>query len=190
MSKLERIISNTNADSLIEAYLSWTEEIGNPLVNHSGLVLLRSLKREAVRLGPYPHVTMFEAANRIMSDLVILYGVRWLLRNDVFPFDTYTVEYGNEDTSGFDIRAASNGETLIGEAFNVAPSFFQGKKTMMLRKLRKSSADYKVIMFNDDAVDVGYRPDPGSGEYFLFVRPGPGDCKILPKPVVRRTESL
>ena len=28
-----------------------------------------------------PDVALFEAANRIMTDLVILYGVRWLLKD-------------------------------------------------------------------------------------------------------------
>jgi hypothetical protein len=78
-----------------------------------------------------------------LSDLVILYGVKWLLDNNTFPFESYTVEYGNENKNGFDICATGNGKTLIGEAFNVAQSFFQTKKSTMLKKLAKSTADYK-----------------------------------------------
>lgn len=37
-------------------------------------------------------------------DLVILHGVAGLLEG-VFPFTEYTVEFGNEDRNGFDIRA-------------------------------------------------------------------------------------
>jgi len=42
-----------------------------------GLRLFQYLKRNQVGLGPYPHVTLFEAANRIMTDMVILKGIKW-----------------------------------------------------------------------------------------------------------------
>ena len=89
---------------------------------------MTSLKREKLDHGPYRDVTLFEAANRIMSDLVILKGIRWLLDEKVFPFDAYTVEFGNENRNGFDIRAEQGGKTLVGEAFNVAPSFYPVKR--------------------------------------------------------------
>jgi hypothetical protein len=178
VQKLERTISKTNAGQLIKSYEALVEEIS--VCNHKGLRLCQALKREVVEVGPYPTVTMFEAANRIMSDLVILYGVKWLLDNSVFPFENYTVEYGNEDKNGFDIRAAGNGETLVGEAFNVAPSFFQAKKTSMLKKLRNASADYKIIMFNHDAVEQGYKPKPGGKEFFVCVTVGTEGCSIVP----------
>lgn len=72
-------------------------------------------------MGPYPGVTLFEAANRIMTDLVTLHGVAWLLKNKVFPFDSYAVGFGNENDLGFNIRAGGvDGETLVGEVSNVA----------------------------------------------------------------------
>lgn len=42
---------------------------------------------------------------------------------------------------------------LVGEAFNVAPSFFQGKKRSALKKLReqRDKATYRIIMLNSDA---------------------------------------
>ena len=138
--------------------------------------------------GPYPHVTMFEAANRIMSDLVILYGVQWLLNTAAFPFDSYTVEYGNENNNGFDVCATDLDKILIGEAFNVAPSFFQTKKASMLKKLAASTADYKIIMFNHDAVAPNYTPKPNNGEYFLFVRVGTDHSYMVP-PLARAQRS-
>lgn len=36
-------------------------------------------------------------------------------------------------------------KTFVGEAFNIAPSFFNTKKTSMLKKLRDASASYKII---------------------------------------------
>jgi hypothetical protein len=104
------------------------------------------------------------------------------LKHDVFPFDTYLVEYGNDDEQGFDIRASSGTATLIGEAFNVAPSFFQGKKSSMLKKLRQSTAraDFKLIMFNHDAVRMQYVPETGEREFFVVVKVGADDARILP----------
>jgi hypothetical protein len=181
MHSFERIITRANAEGLIGAYLASVEEIGNSLGDFKTLRLLHALKRDALGNGPYPHVTMFEAANRILSDLVIFYGVKWLVDNPIFPFDAYTVEYGNENNNGFDIRAAQNGTTLIGEAFNVAPSFFQAKKSSALKKLRGAPADHKIVMFNHDAVEHGYEPQPRIGEYFVCVHVGTSECSIFPR---------
>ncbi len=181
MHSFERTISKSNAGNLIAAYLTSVEEIENSLGDHKVLHLLKVLKREVLGAGPYPHVTMFEAANRILSDLVILYGVKWLLDNDIFPFESYTVEYGNENKNGFDICATGNGKTLVGEAFNVAESFFQTKKSTMLKKLAASNADYKIIMFNHDAVKASYKPKTSKSEYFVFVRVGADDSCIVPR---------
>jgi hypothetical protein len=117
-----------------------------------------------------------------MTCLVILHGVKWLLDHSVFPFDSYLVEYGHDDENGFDIRASQNGKTLVGEAFNVARSFFPNKKSAMLQKLRGPSveADYKIIMFNHDAVGSGYVPKSNSGEFFIFVGVGSGESKMVP----------
>lgn len=181
MHSFERTISKANAGHLVATYLASVEEIENCLGDHKILDLLKVLKRGAVGAGPYPHVTMFEAANRILSDLVILYGVKWLLENDVFPFERYEVEYGNENKNGFDICAAGNGKTLVGEAFNVAPSFFQAKKCSMIKKVAESSADYKIIMFNHDAVRSSYEPKPTKNEHFVFVQVGTSDSYMVPR---------
>jgi len=72
LHNFERTISKANAAHLIATYLASVEEIENSLGDHRVVLdLLTALKREALGAGPYPHVTMFEAANRILSDLVI-----------------------------------------------------------------------------------------------------------------------
>jgi hypothetical protein len=93
------------------------------------------------------------------------------------------VEYGNENQNGFDVRASGNGKSLIGEAFNVAPSFFQLKKTLMLKKLRVADvdADYKLLLFNHDAVAAAYKPTPKKNEFFLFVRVGDDGSFMVPR---------
>jgi hypothetical protein len=121
-----------------------------------------SLKRGKIRNGPHPGVSIFEASNRIFSDIVILFGIRELLLNPQLgmvslPFDQYEVRFGVED--GFDIGTEKGDEKLIGEAFNVAPSFFANKKRKTLAKLAKESKyDYKILIFNADA-DTVHNPD-------------------------------
>lgn len=183
MLNLNNTISKANATQLVTDYLASVHDIGASIEGLKGLPLLEALKREPIRSGPYPHVALFEAANRIMTDLVILYGVKWLLFKDVFPFDCYSVEFGTEDEEGFDLRASRGDKALVGEAFNVAPSFFQVKKGKMLKKLREPTvhADYKIIMCNHDAVTAHYIPKPRPGEFFVFVNVGTGDSCMVPE---------
>ena len=117
-----------------------------------------------------------------MTDLVLLCGVRWLLEKKVFPFSSYHVEYGHGNQNEFDPMAQESGRRLIGEAFNVAPSFFQGKKTSMLNKLRTKgrNADYTVILFNADAVHDKYVPTKDSREYHVFVDISTGSTRMVP----------
>ena len=182
MPHKERTLTKANIDSLLREYAASVEEVGASIQGIKGRALLESLKREKVKVGPYPDVTLFEAANRIMTDLVIYNGVKWLLENEVFPFDSYNVEFGNEDNNGFDLRATSDSASLIGEAFNVAPSFFQGKKASMLKKLRKDgvTADYRLIMVNHDAVADEYSPIVAPGEYYVFVNVSTASAVVAP----------
>jgi hypothetical protein len=173
-----------NIDNEITRYHGLIKNIAVPSVGLKGVGLFTYLKRHRVKTGPYPDVTLFEAANRIMTDLVILHGVKWLLSTNAFPFASYLVEYGNEAVNDHDIMATARGQSLVGEAFNVAPSFFQVKKRAMLQKLRASNntADYKLIMANSDAVRRGYRPKPGLREYYLFVDIASGDSTMFTSP--------
>jgi|TARA_R100000049_G_C1951524_1_gene99723 hypothetical protein len=182
MQNTERNLTKENIDKILEDYAATVEEIGHSVQGQKGHALLASIKRDKIDVGPYPHVTLFEAANRIMTDLVILHGVKWLLGNEIFPFDSYTVEFGNENKNDFDLYASNNeGNKLIGEAFNVAQSFFQGKKSAMLKKLRKDDAlaDYKVVMVNHDAVSPSYSPK-GNDIYYVIVNVSDSCAKVLP----------
>lgn len=181
MMELERRLTRDNVGTLVERYIKSIENIGATIQGMRGLDLIQALKREKAQFGPYPHVTIFEAGNRIMTDLVILYGVKWLLQNKVFPFDAYTVEFGNEDERGSDLHATGNGKSLVGEAFNVAPSFYQSKKVPMLKKLRKEKADYRVIMVNHDSVADEYSPKAEDAVYYVFVNVLAGTARVVPR---------
>lgn len=181
MRDLPSQITAKNVDRVLSEYVALIEDVGNPGTGLRGARLLSALKRDAVGAGPYPDVTLFEAANRIMTDLVMLNGVRRLLKQRVFPSRAYTVEYGHGNEGEHDIVASEGGKRLIGEVFNVAPSLFPLKKASALRKLRASKikADYRVILVNHDAVAASYVPKAGPGEHYLFVDIESGEGRIV-----------
>jgi len=183
--QLENILRADNIDTLITNYLAIIENFGASVSQLRGLRMLKALKRETVNNGPYPKVTLFEAANRIMTDLVILHGVAGLLKNPLFPYTEYMVEFGNEDNNDFDIQASSGTEALVGEAFNVSPSFFQAKKRLALKKLRHKGvhATHRIVMFNDDAVLPSYSPKPEDGLYHVFVSVESSSVLVKPDPL-------
>lgn len=185
VSRTERTFNSTNIGPYIRHYRTSIRTIGKSIGGLRGIPLLHAMKRTQLDFGYKRPITLFEASNRIMSDLVILYGVKAMLNDRTrFPFDAYTVELGNEDKNGFDITAQGNGKHLVGEAFNVATSYYQGKKNHALRKLRTKGcqADYRVIIANADSVDARYRPDINSNEYFIFVNVETGRARVFTSP--------
>jgi hypothetical protein len=188
MLQNERTLNESNIGAITEEFYASLAPIGESIKGKTGVPLFIALKREKLVGGPYPNVSLFEAANRIMSDLVILRGVAWLLQNSIFPFSSYTVEFGNEDENGFDIQASSGIVLLVGEAFNVAPSFFQTKKSSALKKLRRngSNASYRILMFNEDAVLPTYSPKPEDGFYYVLVEVESGRVQVKPNPPIHR----
>jgi len=149
-------LNQTNIEKELTDYLSSVKSIELPASQNDILMFIDSLKRKPVGSGPYPDVSLFEASNRIFSDIVILFGVQRLLTNPVvgsvrLPFTEYKVALGVK--GGNDLMAISGSRRLVGEAFNVAQSFFQSKKSSMIKKLRSDEkADYRLIIFNADAV--------------------------------------
>jgi hypothetical protein len=149
-------LNQTNIDKELTDYLRSVNSIELPASQNDILMSIYSLKRKPLGSGPYPDVSLFEASNRILSDIVILFGVQRLLTNPMvgnvrLPFREYEVALGVE--GGNDLRATFGGRSLVGEAFNVAQSFFQAKKYSMIKKLRTGEkVDYRLIIFNADAV--------------------------------------
>ncbi|WP_081075267.1 hypothetical protein [Burkholderia multivorans] len=180
MQQQVRILTLENVDQITDEFVGSIAEIGESIHGLRGIPLFTALKRTTLGHGPYPHVTLFEAANRIMSDLVILRGVAGLLRARLFGMDAYLVEFGNENKNGFDIRGKNSlGHALIGEAFNVAPSYFTGKKWRSVDKLKNASATYRLLLVNDDAVATTYKPMSESGLHYVFVNIESGAVRVV-----------
>ena len=149
-------LNNNNIDETICSYLSKVDELEFPELHADKLRFIDIVKRKPLNGGPYPGVSLFEASNRIFSDVTALFGIHRLLTDPIIgrsqlPFMEYDVALGVE--GGNDISAVNNQKSLIGEVFNVSPTFFQAKKSAMLKKLRlNTEADFKLIIFNADAV--------------------------------------
>lgn len=149
-------INKNSIDNKIRNYFTKLLELEEPVKREIGTQntygLLKFIKRVPVKVGPYPEVSLFENCNRIFSDLVILFGVRRLLYelHGQFPFDEYQVALGTQQ--GVDVQAEKKGISLAGEAFSVARSFFPTKRRSALKNLLKTTASYKILMFNSDAV--------------------------------------
>lgn len=151
-----RNLNHENINSVIEEYKNLLNEIPLKIEGESLLDLLTKLKREKIKKGPWPEVSIFEASNRIMSDLVILFGVKYILDGQFEHLNKYThfeVEMGNENKKSHDIIGYSKDSKLIGEAFNVAPSFFYVKKSRSIKKLRESkiAAVNRILFCNSDS---------------------------------------
>ena len=174
IEKIPRILDKSNIDNVISDYLSLINEI--PLIIQSKDILgfLDEIKRKPLNIGPYPKVTLFEASNRIMTDLTILLGVKELLNGRIkeIQFEKYTVDFGNENVNSNDIIASDNENKLIGEVFNVSKSFFQTKKINSLKKLRKQKEKNEIILliYNSDAVKETYNPKPMENEFHLPIK--------------------
>ena len=150
------VLNRSNIEGEIRKYLGKIDAIEFPERRGTNIEYMLSLKRGKIYNGPYPDVSIFEASNRIFSDIVILFGIREVLLNPhvekiPLPFKNYQARLGNEN--GYDIEAEHEEQKLIGEAFNVARSFFPDKKRKMKAKLmNENNCDYKILIFNADAV--------------------------------------
>ena len=167
-------LNKTNIEKAIADYLNLLKNIPLKLQSENVLKFLTDLKRKKLNSGPYPNVTLFESANRIMSDLTILYGIKELLNGAIsdIKYDEYQVEFGHDNYNNNDIYASDGISKLIGEGFNVAKSFFPTKKANALKKMRAQIEpnDKLLLIYNSDAVLESYKPVRKMNEYHLKIK--------------------
>lgn len=158
-SKFKRL-TKLEIEELEKVYRDLLEEM--PFVNFEStdyLYVIQRLKREKFqRIGTYMNITIFEAANRIASDLTLLKGVLQLFKekNPIPASATVQLRLGTiheKDKGDFSIFFDNNVEDkdgLQGEAFNVA--FLKGKLANTLKKWANNDK-LKYIVFNADCPD-------------------------------------
>jgi len=171
---IPRKLNLVNIDKAISDYKDSINSIPFSINSNDILSFLTSIKREKLKVGPYPEVSLFEAANRIMTDLTILFGVKYLLNGAILELDfaEYTVEFGNENKNDHDLMACNGRKRLIGEAFNVSESYFYTKKSFALKKLNKSveTNQIKLLLFNSEAKANHLNPKISENEFHFPVK--------------------
>jgi len=171
--KIDNILNIDNIDININKYMNSIKNMDLNIKSNNIIDLFNKLKRNKINKGPYCGISLFEAANRIMTDLVILHGVKDLLygKYENIKFPEYIVEYGNINNNKHDIISNFNGKKLIGEAFNVSSSLFKTKKYSSLKKLRRNidSDTIIILMYNKDAIKDNYKHIQNINEYHIVV---------------------
>lgn len=123
--------------------------------------MINYLKRKDInnpqKIGPYQNITIFEAANRIASDLVIINGIIQLVdKHPELIMARFTLRLGilHEKGKG-DFTIHLDDQDFEGEAFNVAPSFLKVKLRNTISKWDKGEnlGQLKHILVNDEAFE-------------------------------------
>lgn len=111
------------------------------------LEFMLSAKRAKIAFGPYKDLTFFEISNRIYSDLVLLEAAQILFEMN----NIKNVQLKMSNHSGNDIVVIDkNNNEMVGEAFNTASSYFQGKMRSELKKFGNNKKG--IIAFNKTAL--------------------------------------
>jgi hypothetical protein len=176
------VLTKRNIARTLRRYRACVAEIGQLPTGRTAEERLLALKRKWVEAGPYPKVSWSEGANRIMADLVMLHGVKWLLENSEFPFTAYKVDYGNANTQPHDIMAKAGRDRLCGEAFNVSKHLFSQKKNGSLQKLERTRPKprYRVMVFNQDAIRDRSTFKPSEGVHCILVDTANANVEAVP----------
>lgn len=116
--------------------------------------VLSILKRDRLTIGPYTDISIFEAANRIATDLTLIEGVLYLFEKKLIGASaTVRILLGTmQEKNKGDFSIFENESETQGEAFDVAPSFFVSKLYKTLKKW-KGRSDLKFIIFNQNCLD-------------------------------------
>lgn len=106
---------------------------------------IQLVKRQPKEIGPYKNLSVFEALNRIASDLVLLEGARLMFNGKIPEIIPNTIKLNMGNKSGFDfIVNTTRNKTVYGEAFNVAHSFAKVKMRQTIDKIVKYTSLHKT----------------------------------------------
>ncbi len=105
--------------------------------------LIQSVKRNPEKIGPYKDISVFEALNRIGTDLVLLAGATNLFNSELTEITPKKIKLNMGTIRGFDFIVEITGNKYIyGEAFNAAESFCNEKMRQAIHKLTDNPENY------------------------------------------------
>lgn len=120
--------------------------------------LIDQVKRNPTNIGPYEDISVFEALNRIGSDLVLLRGAEKLFNEGLDKKIPTEILLRMGNTKGFDFEVYFGKTIIYGEAFNAAESFCKDKMRQAIHKLIEKNPDPNategIVFVNDDVKDV------------------------------------
>ncbi len=117
--------------------------------------LIQNIKRSPRNIGPYRNISVFEALNRIGTDLVLLAGVEKLFNNEISTITPKNIKLNMGTTHGFDfIVDTKDNQKINGEAFNAAESFCKYKLRQAIHKFagHKNQNNFKsaIVFINEE----------------------------------------
>jgi hypothetical protein len=126
------------------------------------------LKRDKFDIGKYRQITVFEAANRMASDLVLLEGLPLIAEK--YSATNFKVLLGNHaiEQQG-DFALEIDGKWWEGEAFSTAESFFHPKLSATRSKWNKQGNGhlFRFILFNTSARKKAEKPSNSGWSFCL-----------------------
>lgn len=112
--------------------------------------LINEVKRTPSNVGPYHEISLFEALNRIASDLVLLKGASMLFNDSQYgDIGAKAIRLRMGTTHGFDFEVKTRTGLIMGEAFNAAPSFCRIKHRQAVKKLKEDGTSQAGIIFSN-----------------------------------------
>src|SRR3954464_11896369 len=78
-AQAERALHPDNCDDFIREYLRKISTFEVPELPRDPISLFIELKRGRTKGGPYGEISLLETANRVMSDLIVLFAAKRLL---------------------------------------------------------------------------------------------------------------
>lgn len=144
----KEIESLQKLEELKSAYHQYFESVVLDIPRKDTLSHMLWAKRVKLNFGPYENLTFFEMSNRIYSDFVLLEAAKILFAEH--QIKSVILKMSNH--SGRDLTLIDKNNTkIVGEAFNTAPSYFQGKMRSELKKF--DNEEVGIIAFNSCALD-------------------------------------
>lgn len=172
--RAKAFIPASQIDALMDSYKKALKEHPFPVPYQVGATVeevIKGLKRQSHDwIGPYQNLTIFEASNRIASDLIMLEGLSHL--NAMEGVVELMVLLGNIQVTGMGdfLLKTKSGAEFHGEGFSTAPSFFSGKLSGTLKKWKKESGQtpgsLSFIIFNSSAINPGRSISKGWEQIF------------------------
>ena len=144
----KEIESLEKLEELKSAYHQYFESVILEIPTMDTLSHMLWAKRVKLNFGPYENLTFFEMSNRIYSDLILLEAAKILF----VEHQIKSVILKMSNHSGRDLTVIDKNNTeILGEAFNTALSYFQGKMRSELKKFDDGKVG--IIAFNSCGLD-------------------------------------